>query len=168
MATPQANDESEAPPQADVASRAQAGPAEAANQPKSRNDGADNNSESVTEIVVTSEKQEPRRRSLPAAISAFIDRGRADPGARLRTAAAAGRTSDVQVLLEHGAPVDAPDAAGDTALMKSVQADHPAAAALLREHGASLDHRNDAGESATDMARAKGDPELNQALGLPP
>jgi hypothetical protein len=91
-----------------------------------------------------------------------------DPGARLRAAAAAGRTADVEALLEHGAPVDSPDAEGDTALMKSIQADRSAAAALLRRYGASLDQKNHAGESARDMARAKGDAGLNQAIGLSP
>jgi hypothetical protein len=52
--------------------------------------------------------------------------------------------------------------------MKSIQADHIAASALLRRHGASLDHENHAGESARDMAIAKGDVELNQAIGLDP
>jgi hypothetical protein len=89
-----------------------------------------------------------------------------DQGARLRAAAAAGRTAEVKALLDRGVPVDAPDADGDTALMKSIRADHPAAAALLRRNGASLDHKNHAGESPRDMATAKGDPELNQALGL--
>jgi len=52
--------------------------------------------------------------------------------------------------------------------MESIQADHPAAAALLRSHGASLDRKDRAGESARDMAGAKGDATLNQALGLGP
>lgn len=90
------------------------------------------------------------------------------PAASLRAAAAAGRTAKIEALLAQGVPVDAPDADGDTALMKSVQADQPAAAALLRRHGASPDHRNRAGESARDMAAAKGDAELIQAIGLGP
>jgi hypothetical protein len=96
------------------------------------------------------------------------DRLRSDPAAQLRAAAAAGRTSEIAALLDQGVPVDAADANGDTALMKSVQADHPAAAAFLRRHGASLDHKNHAGESARDIATAKGDPELDQAVGLGP
>ena len=91
-----------------------------------------------------------------------------DRAARLRAAAAAGRTSEVETLLDQGVPVDAPDAEGDTALMKSVLADQPATAALLRRHGASLDRRNHAGDSAREMAPAKGDAALNQALGLAP
>jgi hypothetical protein len=91
-----------------------------------------------------------------------------DQPARLRTAAAAGQTAEVDALLAQGVPVDAPNADGDTALMISIRADQPAAAALLRRHGASLDRKNRAGESATDMARAKGDAALNQAIGLGP
>jgi hypothetical protein len=91
-----------------------------------------------------------------------------DQAARLRAAAAAGRTTELEALLEHGVPVDAPDADGNTALMKSIQADHPAATALLRRHGARLDRKNRAGESARDMATDKGDAELNQAVGVGP
>ena len=91
-----------------------------------------------------------------------------EPAARLRAAAAAGRTAEVEALLGQGAPVDAPDAAGDTALMKSLQADQPAAAAALRRHGASLDHKDHAGKSARDIVTTKGDPELNRAIGVGP
>jgi hypothetical protein len=91
-----------------------------------------------------------------------------DPGASLRAAAAAGRTADVQALLDEGVPVDAADANGDTALMKSVQADHPAAAAALRRHGANPDRKNHAGESARDMAAGKRDAALGEAIGTAP
>src|SRR5207249_1021680 len=43
------------------------------------------------------------------------------PAARLRAAAAAGRTAEVGALLAQGVPVDAPDADGETALMESIQ-----------------------------------------------
>lgn len=121
-------------------------------------------------MVVTAEKRQSRRQSVPAAVSAFTGRIRQafDPGARLRSAAAAGRTADVEALLKRGAPVNSADAEGETALMKSVEADHPAAAAVLRRYGASLDQQNHAGESARDMATDKGDAELDQALGLSP
>ena len=91
-----------------------------------------------------------------------------DEAARLRAAAAGGRAAEVEALLAEGVPIDSPDADGQTALMKAIQADHPAAAALLRRHGASLDRKNHAGESARDMATAKGDAELDQAIGLGP
>jgi ankyrin repeat protein len=74
----------------------------------------------------------------------------------------------VEALLDQGAPVDAADADGDTALMQSILADHPAAAAALRRRGASLDRQNHAGESGRSMATARDDAALNQALGLAP
>ena len=157
------------PPPADSAASERAAPVQPANQPQPASGGVDNR-DAMTQVVVTAEKRESPRRSVPVAISAFAGRARdvADPGARLRAAAAAGRTAEMEGLLEHGAAVDSPDAEGDTALMKSVQADRPAAAALLRRHGASLDQKNHAGESARDMASAKGDAALDQAIGLSP
>ena len=86
--------------------------------------------------------------------------------ARLHAAAAAGRLAELTALLAQGTPVDAPDSDGETALMKSIQANRPAAAALLRRHGASLDRTNRAGVSARDMATSIDDPELNRALDL--
>jgi hypothetical protein len=91
-----------------------------------------------------------------------------DQAGKLRAAAAAGVTAELEALLAQGVPVDAADADGNTALMRSVQTGQSAAAALLRRHGASLDAKNHAGASARDMATAKGDPALNQALGLSP
>jgi hypothetical protein len=103
----------------------------------------------------------------PAAASGFAARP-SDQPARLRAAAAAGRTAEVKALLAEGVPVDDPDADGRTALMKSIEADRPAVAALLRGHGASLDTEDNAGDSARDMAAAKDDAALNKALGLAP
>jgi ankyrin repeat protein len=102
-----------------------------------------------------------------AAMSGFADRP-ADRAGLLRAAAAAGRTAEVKALLVQGVSVDAADANGKTALMEGIQADRPAVVALLRRHGASLDAEDNAGESARDMAAAKGDPALNQSLGLAP
>ena len=85
---------------------------------------------------------------------------------QLRAAAAAGRTIEVQGLLDRRIPVDAADANGETALMKSIRADQPATAALLLRHGASLDKKNNAGLSARDLAMQVNDPALNHALGL--
>jgi hypothetical protein len=90
----------------------------------------------------------------------------ADKAERLRAAATGGRLAEIQALLAQGAPIDAADADGTTALMNSIKADHPAVAALLRDYGASLDQRNRAGLSARDMAKAADDPALQQALGL--
>ena len=86
----------------------------------------------------------------------------------LRSAAAAGRTAEVQQLLDRHIPVDTADAKGETALMKSILADQPETAALLIRHGASLDKKNNAGFSARDLAAQVNDPALNHALGLDP
>jgi ankyrin repeat protein len=89
-----------------------------------------------------------------------------DGDSRLREAASAGRTADIEALLAEGVPADTPDDQGETALMKSIEAGQRDAAALLRRHGASLDVKNRAGVSARDMAAKKDDAELDQALGL--
>lgn len=84
--------------------------------------------------------------------------------ARLRAAAAGGRTAEVSALLARGTPVDAQDSDGETALMKAVAANQPAAAALLLRHGADLDLRDHAGASARDRAAKIDDPDLRRAL----
>ncbi|MCW5759755.1 MAG: hypothetical protein KIS90_08305, partial [Phenylobacterium sp.] len=73
---------------------------------------------------------------------------------------------DVETLLRQGAPVDAPDAQGDTALMKAIAGGHWDTAGALRRRGASLDARNRAGVSVREMVRAIGDAKLDRALGL--
>ena len=85
----------------------------------------------------------------------------------MRAAAAGGRTAEVEALLAQGVPVDAADGEGETALMKSVRANHPATAALLRRRGASLDHANKSGETVRDLAAAKADEQLDKALDFP-
>lgn len=93
----------------------------------------------------------------------------ANPGFdELRAAAGAGRTAEVQELLDRHVPVDSADANGETALMKSVRADQPATAALLIRYGASLDKKNNAGVSARDLAAQVNDPALKRVLGLQP
>jgi len=109
----------------------------------------------------------PARKALAPGVATSVG-SPADQATRLRAAAAAGRTEDVAALLANGVPVDAVDADGETALMKSIQADQPAAAALLRRRGASLERQNHDGVSAREMARRAGDAELNQALGIDP
>lgn len=120
-------------------------------------------SDSVSELVVTAGRiaSAPARPRIEPAIGSP-----AELAARLRDAAATGRTAEVAALLAKGVPVDASDDDEETALMKSIQANHPAAAALLRGHGASLDRKNRAGDSARDMAALMADAELNRALGL--
>ncbi|HEY8571063.1 hypothetical protein [Phenylobacterium sp.] len=121
----------------------------------------------VEEVVVTGSRRTERLEPAPEAIErtppvAFPD----DGPARLRAAAADGRTAEIRALLAGNVPVDAAGADGETALMKAVRARQPAAAALLRQRGASLDRRNRAGESVRDMVAAIGDARLDRALGL--
>jgi ankyrin repeat protein len=78
----------------------------------------------------------------------------------------AGRTDEVKALLAQGVPVDAIDADGETALMKSIRAGQPAVAALLHARGASLQRENRAGQSARELAAEKQDPRIDAALGL--
>ncbi|MEI7932095.1 MAG: ankyrin repeat domain-containing protein [Alphaproteobacteria bacterium] len=96
------------------------------------------------------------------------NRSSIDQAERLRAAAAAGRASEVEMLLAQGVAVDAADADGNTALMFAIQKRQPAVAAILRRYGASLDLRNKPGQRARDMAAALGDMEMNRALGLEP
>lgn len=98
-----------------------------------------------------------RTQAAPAAPSAGL-------GARLRAAAAAGRIAEVRELLAQGAPVDARDSDGETALMKSVRGNQPQTAALLRRRGADPDLENRAGVSARQMAEAADNPVLERAL----
>ena len=91
-----------------------------------------------------------------------------DGPARLRDAAAAGRTADIEALLAQGVPVDAPDDTGETALMKAVKANQLGAAALLLRNGASLDHKTPAGVSVRDLAAQRDDAALDRALGISP
>lgn len=92
----------------------------------------------------------------------------ADRAARLRAAAAAGRIGELTTLLNQGARVDAVGDDGETALMKAVKANRPAAVALLRRRGADPDRKNRAGTSARDMAASIGDVALERALGPVP
>lgn len=120
------------------------------------------------DVVVTAERRAAPPASseqLPATVGEIIA-SPPSPAARLLAAAATGQLDELKTLLAQGVPVDAADAEGNTALMLSVQADQPAAAALLRRHGASLGRKNKAGRTARDMAADQDDPALDQALGL--
>lgn len=132
----------------------------------------------VDALIVTGQKREEEIQSAPTGMSPFsqesMKRSRAPAAAdlsdarttRLHAAATAGRLRDLKSLLAQGVPVDATDAAGETALMKAVRARKVEAAALLVGHGASLDRANRAGVSAREMAEAIDDPGLDRALGL--
>jgi hypothetical protein len=120
-------------------------------------------------VVVTGSRAQRRSYAAPAPmIAGALESKAVDGPARLREAAAAGRTADIETLLAQGVLVDAADETGETALMKSIAAGQRDAAALLRRHGASLDQKNRAGVSARDLAATKADAALDQALGLSP
>ncbi|HEY3799055.1 MAG TPA: ankyrin repeat domain-containing protein [Caulobacteraceae bacterium] len=136
-------------PMSEAAPQAAAAPPPAADEPR----GAETGSGAVVAGLMAGRAEKSASRE---AVS--------DLGARLRAAAAAGRVSDVEALLKAGAPVDAADAEGDTALMMSIEADHPAVAAMLVQHGADPDQPNHDGQSARDLAKAVGDPKLDAAL----
>lgn len=89
-----------------------------------------------------------------------------DKAAQLRAAAEAGRTAEIETLLAEGVPVDIADVDGETALMKSIEADRPDAAGVLHRHGASLSLKNRLGRSALDLVADKDDDALYKALGL--
>jgi hypothetical protein len=145
-------------------------------------------SQRLEEVVVTGSRRTPEAEDAPRAqkaprassVGGFAARLRAPPAAadvqppaeqaariaRLHAAAAGGRTGDVEALLREGVSVDAPDAEGETALMKSIAGGHWTTAGVLVRRGASLDLENRAGVSAREMAKAIGDPKLDRALGL--
>jgi hypothetical protein len=119
-------------------------------------------------VVVTGSRIQRREFAAPATVMSGALASKAlDGPMRLREAATAGRTADIETLLSQGVPVDAADENGETALMKSIEAGQRDAAALLRRHGASLDQKNHAGLNARDLAAAKNDPALDQALAAP-
>jgi hypothetical protein len=137
---------------------------------------ADAPRQEVQSVVVTGSRIARRDYAASTAVNSDVSQARmVAETARLRAAAArlhydavAGRTDDIETTLAQGVPVDAVDQDGETALMKCIEAGQREAAALLRRHGASLDVKNLVGVSARDMAAAKHDPELDQALGITP
>jgi len=120
-----------------------------------------NAGQEIEEVVVTGSRV--ARRNGAASSPADLEQQ-----SKLREAAAAGRTEDIEALLDQGVAVDGADKDGETALMKSIETDQRDAAALLRRRGADLDLKNRAGASARDMAVQKDDPKLDKALGLSP
>lgn len=140
--------------------------APSASAARARAPGRDTADESsrIGEVVVTGSKIERPPEDVP--VAAISKRSLDALSKRLRDAAAAGQTREISALLSRGAPIDAADSNGETALMKAVQAKQRDATALLRRRGASLDLKNQEGRSARDMAAALADPDLDRALGL--
>jgi peptidyl-prolyl cis-trans isomerase A (cyclophilin A) len=65
-----------------------------------------------------------------------------------------GTVEAVALLLQNGADVNAPDAAGSTPLMAASQRGDSAIVALLLEHGADVNHRSKLGSTALGLAQA--------------
>jgi ankyrin repeat protein len=78
----------------------------------------------------------------------------------LHSAVAAGRADIAALLLDHGAPVDARQQGGFTALMSAALRGDDALVDLLLAHGAALDPIDDTGKSAADHAEQGGHPAL--------
>jgi uncharacterized protein len=66
----------------------------------------------------------------------------------------------VELLLEHGAPVNAVQAGGFTPLFSAASAGRRDLAELLLARGANPFHRSDADKTAADFARDRGHLEL--------
>jgi uncharacterized protein len=81
--------------------------------------------------------------------------GGADPAAALREAAGRGDTDAVRALLDQGAPVDARDDRGATALVRAAYGNQVAAAALLVQAGADVDLQDDTRQSAYLIATSE-------------
>ena len=81
--------------------------------------------------------------------------GGVDPAAALREAAGRGDTDAVRALLDEGAPVDARDDRGATALVRAAYGNQVAAAALLVQAGADVDLQDDSRQSAYLIATSE-------------
>jgi len=81
--------------------------------------------------------------------------GGADPVAAMREAAGRGDTDAVRALLDQGAPVDARDDRGATALVRAAYGNQVAAAALLVQAGADVDLQDDTRQSAYLIATSE-------------
>lgn len=82
----------------------------------------------------------------------------------LHSAAASGRCEVLALLLAAGAPVNARQAQGWTALQAAVQQDHRAMIRILLAFGADPRQEQDQGKSALSMARERNDAELVRLL----
>ena len=79
----------------------------------------------------------------------------ADPAAALRDAAGRGDAAVVRSLLEQGAPVDARDGQGATALVRAAYGNHVDVAAVLVQAGADVDLQDDTRQSAYLIATSE-------------
>ena len=82
----------------------------------------------------------------------------------LHSAAAGRNLAIVRALLEHGAPVNAKQQAGWTALHAAAQHGDQAMVELLLKYGANPNAKNDDGRTADDLADEKGHADLAERL----
>jgi len=71
-----------------------------------------------------------------------------------------GRYEIAEMLIAHGADVNAVDALGNNPLREAILGNTPELVALLLQAGGDLEHRNDDGESMADIAREQGSSEI--------
>jgi len=83
----------------------------------------------------------------------------------LHSAAAGHNLVIVRLLLEHGAPPNAPQQLGWTPLHEAAQQGDAAMLSLLLKHGADPNTKNDAGVTALQLATEKGHTEISRVLG---
>ena len=98
----------------------------------------------------------------------LIERGakvQRDGWSPLLYAATGPATAAVQLLLDKGAPIDAPSPRGDTALMMATRYGTEASVNLLLRRGANTSLRNDRQQTAVDVARSFGREFLVPQLG---
>jgi uncharacterized protein len=87
----------------------------------------------------------------------------------LHAALALGKNpATIQLLLEHGAPVNAAQAGGFTPIFSAGAANRRDLAELLISHGADPQQKNDAGKTAADFARERGHADLAAWLDAQP
>jgi ankyrin repeat protein len=113
----------------------------------------------------------------PAAVSVLLDAGapveavsrNPQQNQPLHAARALGKNPDVvELLLGHGAPVNAIQAGGFTPLFSAAIANRRDLAELLLDHGADSSHKSDQGKTAADFARERGHAELAAWLDAQP
>ena len=101
---------------------------------------------------------------------ALLEMG-ADPNAEdlyrrrpLHFAAANGHSQIIQILLQHGAEIDAQTSGGDTALMKACLFAHRTAVEVLLQHNANASLSNNEGQMALHYADMAQCPEIRDLL----
>jgi hypothetical protein len=92
------------------------------------------------------------RLAFPALVLCLLPAFAADLSPQILSAAAAGKTSEVQALLDKGAPLEAQDRDGRTPLMLAAQHGHAETVRLLLAKGAHAEARDKSGFTAYGLA----------------